>query len=328
MPRRITRAFFATAAAGATITTLGFAAASPAGAAIAGRHHHFTGTYFTPSGGTPIPTSANCVVTPLPSDACAMSGYQASGRNFRFAQALITVPNHNAVVDSDSATTEEDPALYVALDNSSTNTYEFARVGVAPCPVSTTINIIPQQTTACPTTGDASGWVAFSAVVQPTGTPTVTISPLATTVEGSGVLVSAYLEPTGNAVHFTTTLPGAGGTIDTVTPVAGPVYTKAQALADWTTAIQNGEGAAGLPTPISPAAKIRDSQFFQGRFTTASGTQGTFSGPWTLNALEATSNGTLPPTGTLIGQPSFLWNDGSGFNKMGNDAFGVWRFPF
>ena len=44
--------------------------------------------------------------------------------------------------------------------------------------------------------------------------------------------------------------------------------------------------------------------------------------------LEATSNGTLPPTGTLIGQPSFLWNDGSGFHGMGDDAFGVWRFPF
>ena len=136
MPRRITKAFFATAAAGATITTLGFAAASPAGAAIAGRHHHFTGTYFTPSGGTPIPTSANCVLTtPAPSDNCAMSGYQASGRTFRFAQALITVPNHVGVVNSDTSPAgADDPNLYVALDNSSTATYEFARVGIAPCP--------------------------------------------------------------------------------------------------------------------------------------------------------------------------------------------------
>src|SRR6266702_911505 len=110
MRRRITKAFFATAAAGATITTLGLAAASPAGAAASGRHHHFTGTYFTPTGGTPIPTAANCVTSSpvVPSDNCSMAGYQASGRTFRFAQALITVPNHICVVDPDSTTTEPD----------------------------------------------------------------------------------------------------------------------------------------------------------------------------------------------------------------------------
>jgi hypothetical protein len=331
MPRRITKAFFATAAAGATITTLGFAAASPAGAAVSGRHHHFTGSYFTPSGGTPIPTAANCVTTTLlPSDNCAMSGYQASGRDFRFAQALITVPNHNAVVDPDSATTEPDATEYVALDNSSTNTYEFARVGIAPCPSGDTEVIVPTAAAStCPTTGNTSGWVAFSAVVQPTGTPTISLNPLAISAEGSGILVNAYLEPTGNAVHFTTTMPG-GTTINNVVTVSGPVYTKAMAVADWTTAVinsGNGTGDDG-PMPDVPAAKLRDSQFFQGRFTTTSGAQGTFNGPWTLNALEATSNGTLPPTGTLIAQPSFLWNDGSGFNKMGDDAFGLWRFPF
>jgi hypothetical protein len=73
---------------------------------------------------------------------------------------------------------------------------------------------------------------------------------------------------------------------------------------------------------------VRDTQFFQGRFTTANGQQGTFAGPWTLNAYEATSNGTLPPTGSLIAQPSYLWNDQHGLNGLGQDAFGVWRFPF
>lgn len=316
MPRRITKAFFATAAAGATITTLGLAA-SPAGAASHGIH-------FNPTGGTPIPTSANCTLSspPVPSDNCGMAGYQASGRNFRFAQALITVPNHNAVVDSDSATVEDDPALYVALDNSSTATYEFARVGIAPCPSGDTLNIIPDQATptTCPTVGNTSGWVAFSAVQQPTGTPTIDVTPLSLAVEGDGILVSAYLEPTGNSVHFTTTLPN-GTVINNQVNVNGPVYTKAQALADWTTTLDT-------PQPVVPASKIRDAQFLQGRFTTANGAQGTFSGPWTVTALEATSNGTLPPSGTLIAQPSFLWNDGSGFHGMGYDAFGVWRFPF
>ena len=73
---------------------------------------------------------------------------------------------------------------------------------------------------------------------------------------------------------------------------------------------------------------MRDTQFFQGRFTTANGSQGTFNGPWTLTAVDGTSNGNLPPSGTLISQPSYLWNDGNGFNGMGEDAFGVWRFPF
>jgi hypothetical protein len=331
MRRRITKAFFATAAAGAAISTLGFAAASPAGAAVAGRHHHHF-TYFTPSGGTPIPTAANCTLstTPIPANDCAMSGYQASGRDFRFASALITVPNHNAVVDPDSATTEPDPEEYVALDNSSTGTYEFARIGIAPCPSGDTEFLTPDQATAttCPltTAGNTSGWVAFSAVQQPTGTPTIDLNPLSVSAEGSGISVSVYLEPTGNAVHFVTTMPG-GTTVDNLVAVSGPVYTKAMAVADWTVAVLNG-GTDDPPMPDVPAAKIRDSQFFQGRFTTVSGAAGTFNGPWTVNALEATSNGDLPPTGTLIAQPSYLWNDGSGYKGMGDDAFGLWRFPF
>jgi hypothetical protein len=326
MPRRITKAFFAAAAAGATITTLGFAAASPAGATVAGKHSH--PRYFTPTGGTPIPTAANCVIsTPAaPSDNCAMAGYQATGRTFRFAQALITVPNHVGVVDPDSATTEPDPQMYVALDNSSTATYEFARVGIAPCPTGTSVKIVPNQsgTTSCGT--NPSGWVAFTAVQQPTGTPTISVNNLSTAVMGDGILVNAYLEPTGNAVHFTTTLPN-GTVINNVVTVSGPVYAKATAVADWTTAVING-GADDPAMPDVPAAKIRDTQFFQGRFTTTSGARGTFSGPWTTTALEATSNGSLPPAGTLIAQPSYLWNDGNGFQGMGNDAFGIWRFPF
>jgi hypothetical protein len=320
MRRRITKAFFTATAAGATITTLGFAAASPAGA---GTHSH--PGYFTPSGGTPIATSANCTLTgPAPADNCAMAGYQASGRNFRFAQALITVPNHNGVVDTDpDGAVENDPTMYVALDNSSSATYEFARVGIAPCPEDQTLDIIPGSTITCPISGNTSGWVAFAAVQQPTGSPTIDINALSSAVEGDGVLVNAYLEPTGNAVHFTITLPD-GTVFNNQVDVNGPVYTKAQALADWTTALENGDG----PQPINPSAKIRDTQFFQGRFTTASGVQGTFAGPWTTTALEGTSNGSLPPSGALIAQPSFLWNDGNSFKGMGSDAFGVWRFPF
>src|ERR1700729_555378 len=116
MRRRITKAFFATAAAGATITTLGLAA-SPAGAAST----HAKG--FTPTG-TIVGTNANCVLStpPIPADNCGRAGYQASGRTFRFAQALITIPDHPGSVAS------ADPTLYVALDNSGTNTWQYTRV--------------------------------------------------------------------------------------------------------------------------------------------------------------------------------------------------------
>ena len=319
MRRRITRALFTAAAAGATITTLGFAAASPAGATS---HAGAKAVSFNPNG-TIVGTNANCSVTTitLPSDNCGKAGYEATGRTFRFAQALITVPNHLGSL------TTADPAEYVALDNSGTNTWQYTRVGIAPCPAARPATfIVPGASVTCPTAlaGNTANWVAFVATADVGVTPTVTVYPIGNAVMGDGILVNAYLVPTGNSVQTTITMPD-GTVYNNTIAITGPVYTKAQAVADWTTAIENG--ATG-PQPAVPAAKIRDSQFFQGRFTTQNGSRGTFNGSWTLKAFEATSNGSLPPSGTLIGQPSYLWNDGNGFNGKGGDAFGVWRFPF
>ena len=215
---------------------------------------------------------------------------------------------------------------------STTNTYQYARVGIAPCAPGLVTDaddfIIPGTTFTAANGGaftcPASGWLVFDAVVQPTHTPTITVNPVPTAALGDGVLVNAYLLPNGNAVHTTITLPDRT-TFNQTIAVTGPVYTEAQAFADWTTTTVETRRRG---RPAVPTAKTRDTQFFQGRFTTLNGSQGTFQGPWTLTAVDATSNGTPPPTGTLIGQPSFLWNDGSGFNGMGDDAFGVWRFPF
>jgi hypothetical protein len=312
MRRRITKAFFATAAAGATITTLGLAA-SPAGAAAHGA--------FTPTG-TIVGTDANCVQSapPLPGDNCGRDGYQATGRTFRFAQALIDIPNHTGVKTTDAE-------YYVALDNSGTNTWQYARVGLAPCPSGTTAILAPGATaTTCPLVGagNTSGWVAFTATADVGSLPVVTTHPISAASMGDGVLVNVYEVPTGQSVQTTITLPN-GTTYNNSFSISGLTYTKAQAVQDFTETVENG---GAQPAPAVPSAKVRDTQFFQGRFTTTSGAKGTFNGPWTVDALEATSNGSLPPTGTLIGQPSFLWNDGSGFNGMGDDAFGVWRFPF
>jgi hypothetical protein len=107
--------------------------------------------------------------------------------------------------------------------------------------------------------------------------------------------------------------------------VAGAVYTKAQAVADWTPAAAAG-GAAPLPTAPSSATHV--TQFYQGRFTTAGGHRGTFEGPWTLNPVEATSNGFPSPEGTLVGAPSFLSTGGDSFRGLFGDMFGAWLYSF
>jgi hypothetical protein len=331
MRRRITRTLFAATAAGATITSLGFAVAGSAGAATTG--HGAGMASFAPSA-PPIATNANCPVTTTvpvtesPSDNCGSAGYIATGRDFRFAQALITIPNHPGSLTG----ANPDPQLYVALDASSTVSggvrsfnanFDFVRVGISPCPSGGTAFLAPNQATAttCPTTG--SGWVAFVAFEQPTTTPVIDVFPIAPSMMGDGVLVNAYFNQEGNSVNTTITMPD--GTVNNNTfTLSGPIYTQAQALADWT--VDHENSATPIEAPATPAVKVRDAQFFRGRFTTLSGQMGTFSGPWNLNALEATSNGHLPPTGTLIAQPSYLWNDGQGLGW--GDAFGVWRFPF
>lgn len=300
MPRRITKAFFATAAAGATITALSFAAASPAGAVAAGKHN----LHFTPSA-PQTATDANCAdpasdisTGTWTSTDCGKVGYVATGRNFRFASAIIKVPTF-ASADSVPEVTGE--AAYVALDASATNP-DYAQVGIEPDP-------------------DADGsWQMFYNVQEPCAQATTGSVALPSNTAGDGVAVSVYQSPDGSSVHLVAT-PPAGTPINTTVAVCNPTYTDAQALADWTTAAENV-----LPSPGIPAENNRDTQFFQGRFTTTSGARGTFKGPWTLTAVDATTNGSLPPLGTLIGQASFLWNDGASFGGMGNDAFGVWRY--
>jgi hypothetical protein len=331
MRRRVPPLLRTASAAGAAVAVLALAVAGTADAAIGGAK------VFTPSGGTPIPTSTSCTgFTPAPAQGCAMAGYQASGRDFRYAQAVITVPDHHGVVGgcppvADCAAVagpsrvrrgairgtplpaETDPQIYVALDNSSTASYQYARVGVQPC----------TGGLHCGT----SGWEAFAEVTgagsppgSGHGSPAAVLFPIAASQEGDGVFVSVYAEPTGHSVHTVITLPD-GSTFNDDFPVSGLVYTRAQTVADWTIATVK-------PQPVPPLAKVRDTQFLEGRFTTANGQQGAFAGPWALNAFEGTSNGDLPPAGSLVVQPSYLWNDGTNFHGMFGDAFGVWRFPF
>lgn len=334
MRGRVTRTLVAATAAGVTI--LGTAAS---GAAAVG------GAPSAPSGGTPIPTNANCVLNVPP---CGMAGYQASGRDFRYAHAVITVPAYggrvvvpviehgpardgapnpgNIDLDGAPGNTDLDPTFYLALDDSTDTASDYARVGIRPC--STGLS--------CPA-GDTSGWAAFAQVVvnkstAPIGGPMradVPYSipgdnhPIPAEVEGKGIFVSVYLTPTGNSVHTliivpaTTTTPQA--TYNDTFPVNGPVYTAAQALVDWT-------NVTGKPQPAVPATNVRVTQFGQGGFTTLGGQPGTFSGRWALQPVEATTDGTRPPGGTVIAQPSYLWTDRHSPGGQRGDAFGVWLY--
>jgi hypothetical protein len=300
MRRRINKAFFATAAAGAAITTLGFAAANPAGAAVAGKPHYFTPSApetGTDANCTPLSTENGNTGTWLSTD-CGKVGYVATGRDFRFASAIVKVPT----IANETSATVTGPEMYVSLDDSATNA-DYAQVGIRP-----------------DSDGDGT-WQLFYDVEEPCSAASTGAVTLATGLAGDGVAVSAYLSSSGQSVHLVAT-PPSGTAINVTVPVCSPTYTDAQAFADWTGAAEDA-----VPAPAVPATKVRDTQFLQGRFTTLSGSQGTFKGPWTLTAVDATTNGSVEPLGTLIGQPSFLWNDGSSFGGLGNDAFGVWRFP-
>ncbi len=187
MPRRITKAFFAAAAAGATITTLGLAA-SPAGAAAGGMH-------FTPSApevatdahGTPGPVCgapADITGTWSTTD-CGKAGYVATGRNFRFASALVTVPNHTGLV----ATRPDDVRGARRLGGE-----HGLRPGGRPA---VHARSYPRSQLHLLPSAGASGWQAF-AMVDESGVITVgDRADLAASVEGDGVFLSVYLVPTG-----------------------------------------------------------------------------------------------------------------------------------
>lgn len=299
MRGRIIRTLSAAATAGVTALAFTAGAASAATATPAARATPPTGL---PSGGRAIYSTANCFGFGGPllretSDApagpppCALSGYQASGRDFRFAQALITVPKH-------AGDTSADPMVYVALDGSTPSSADYARAGIAP------------------DGGSASGWDTFLEVQEPARAPVFFARAVPKRLGGHAIFFSIYLTAGGNSLHFVTILP-KGTTFEHIVAVNGPVYTAAQALADWS-------DTDASPIPVTPAANTRLAQFRQGRFTTLGGVQGTFEGLWTLNPVEVTSNGSASPQ--MISAPSYLWTGENTLDGLPGDNFGVWLY--
>src|ERR1019366_910272 len=91
MRRRINRTLLTATAASASVITLGFMATGAVGAS--------TTTAGLASTSTVTPILSQATGCTLPGDetvpsTCAVAGYQASGRLFRYAQASIVVPLH------------------------------------------------------------------------------------------------------------------------------------------------------------------------------------------------------------------------------------------
>jgi alpha-tubulin suppressor-like RCC1 family protein len=249
------------------------------------------------SGGPPVVTDTNCAAA----HECGMAGYQASSRGFRYAQALITVPGHTGSVSTD-------PALYVVLDHPGGSRYGSARAGIEPCGPGW------KGGRGCPA-GDTSGWEIFARVEQPGTRAAGILRALPTAVPGGTVFASVYFSRAAGIIRVHVHGPRQGGFTATFA-VHQPVYTRAEALADWTLAT-----ARPRPTPPAPTATTRVTQFGQGAFTTLGGHPGTFHGRWALRPVEATTTGRAPPDGVLIVRPSGLWTGPGG--GWGN-TFGIW----
>jgi hypothetical protein len=273
-----------------TAATAAFAFAGPgvAGAAVTRQA--------APPGASPLPVIATD----------SFGGYEASGRDFRYIHALIVVPN--------APQDEEYPQLYVQLSNGSLGSGDsYSRAGIETCLVAE--NLDPGFTCS----GD---WVGFIETSTNGSTPTFThFVPLDDVTQGDGVGFGIYYnQAAGNAVSYMLTTPG-GQQYNLQTPASGPIFDHAAALADYTNSV-------GTPIPLpSGTAQYLLTRFWQGALTTYSGVKGSWTGPWTTSAVEATSNGDPFPQGTVELSPGPLWSDGVATNGAvrGNDVFGVWR---
>ena len=291
MRRRITRTLFAAAAAGVTVSTLGFAVAGSASAAVSSKAQ-------PPTIGTTIGSTSS-------------AGYEASGRDFRFITSTIRVPDTDFL-------TGLFPQEYIQLSNGSLTQptgggNSYTRAGIESCIVARTFG----DTCATGT------WVAFAEAFNNSlnGPFFSHYFNLAGVNQGDGVNFSIYYNEAGNELSFVITPPSTSGTPQFYkTQAYGAIFDHAAALDDFTDSTGT---PIGLPPFVQP---FRINQFLQGAITTENGTQGSFAGPWTTSPVVATSNGLVYPLGTTRVSPTALWSDGLVANNAirSNDAFGVW----
>ena len=291
MRSRIMSALVATAAAGATATTLGLATTAAANASVA--------------------TTARPATIGAPIGSTNSAGYEVSGRDYRYISSTITVPDTSFL-------TGLYPSEYIQLSNGSLTQptgggNAYTRAGIESCTVARTFGAV------CPT----GSWVAFVENFNNSlNFPSFRhFFNLAGVNQGDGVNFSIYYNETGNELSYVITPPSTSGTPQYYkTGAHGSIFDHAAALDDFT-------NSTGTPIALPPFIRsFRINQFLQGAITTENGARGSFTGPWTTSEVVATSNGLLPPSGTTRVSPSALWTDGLPANGAvrANDAFGVW----
>ena len=291
MRRRITRTLLAAAAAGVTVSTLGFTAAGAANATVTG-------------------TAARTLIAPMPIANTYAAGYQLSGRNFRFIAATLTIPDF-------TSSSGLFPQEYIQLSNGTLpetgipGSDEYVRAGIESCTVA-------QANGSTCTIGT---WVSYvEAFNNSLGGPFfVHFFPLSGVAAGDGVFFSVYFDQGGNELHFVISPPSTPSE-SFKTNAHGPIFNYAAALDDYT-------NATGVPIawPLF-LESFRINQFLGGAVTTYNGARGSFAGPWLTSMVEATSNGLPFPSGHVRVSPSRLWSDGFTSNGPARpwDAFGVW----
>jgi hypothetical protein len=231
------------------------------------------------------------------------SGYVASGRLFRYVQAVITVPRLSC------AAGVAQPLLFVALAGPD----GYARAGLECGPW-------PRRAAAASASrgsrGRHRGWHAFIAVRRRGRPPVLATFPLTGLGPGDGVFASVFSAPAGGAVRCVIALPGRAA-IQRAVAVPGAAYQHAQMLADWPSS-----------RPAPKAAKTRMTQFLSGAITTIHGKHGTFQGRWLLAPWRATGGMPGSAGSAPVASPGYLWTDGTQIVLNGRgDAFGVWLRP-
>jgi hypothetical protein len=237
MRRRITRTLVAAAAAGVTAGTLGLSAAGAASAAVS-----HAAVKSAPVLGPTLATRST-------------AGYEASGRDFRYISATITVPDTSFL-------TGLYPQEYIQLSNGSlASGDQYVRAGIESC-------IVARSFGASCTTGS---WVSFVEAFNNSlnGPYFAHYSQLSGVNQGDGVNFSIYFDQTGNELHFVITPPSTSGPAQFYkTRAYGPIFDHAAALDDFT-------DSTGTPIPLPPFAQsFRINQFLQGALTTYSGARG------------------------------------------------------
>ncbi len=295
MRRRITRTLIAAAAAGVTAGTLGLTAVGAANAAVSHRHHHHH-----PKGIT-SPIYAPTMATR------STAGYEASGRDFRYISATITVPDTAFL-------TGLYPQEYIQLSNGSLGGGDqYVRAGIEACVVAESFGYICTP----------GSWVSYVEAFNNSlnGPYFAHYAELSGVNQGDGVNFSIYSDEQGNELHFVITPPSTSGPAEYYkTQAYGPIFDHAAAVDDFT-------DSTGTPIALPPFVNaFRINQFLQGAITTENGQRGSFVGPWTITPIDATSNGLPYPSGTVRVSPTPLWTSGLPANGAARswDSFGVW----